>query len=269
MIRVEDNIQMLKVLFNQEQVGFVFDSILVNNTPSEIYVDDVEKPNIALIWDRGHFGGNAAKDELYSKGIEFFIDKFLNETTRHIIKVAKLYFMSSIWENKLLELLDRFKPIIGSRSLYYHDLSAIPLVSTKVDNIEVKGINEEVTKNKSLGNQDCMIEEITSMWGSPQNFINKGFGYYAIEGNNIACWCTAEYVSSTSCGIGIETIDEYQDKGIGSLTTSNFLNKCLQLKITPYWDSWMRNTPSIKLAEKLGFKKIKDYRVLLLQLTEN
>jgi hypothetical protein len=272
MFKVEVNIHMLKEFFNNEQVGFVFDSILEGNTPSEIYVDNVEKPSIALIWDRGHcfyFGGIAVKEELYCEGVKFFIDKFLNETTRHLIKIAKIYSMSSIWENKLSELLGGFNPIIGSRSLYYHDLNTIPLVSAKVDTIEVKSINEEVIQNESLSNLECMIEEISSMWGSAQNFITKGFGRYAIEGNNIACWCTAEYVSSTSCGIGIETIEEYQDKGIGSLTAGSFLNRCLQLKVTPYWDSWMRNTPSIKVAEKLGFKKLKDYRIILLQLIEN
>ncbi|HYE81765.1 MAG TPA: GNAT family N-acetyltransferase [Clostridia bacterium] len=272
MFELKGNIHVLKKFYNQEQIGFVFDSILEGNTPSEVYVDSVEAPNISLIWDKGHcfyFGGVTADEDAYSEGIEFFIDKFLNESTKQIIKIAKIYFISDIWESKLLELLQRFKPIIAPRSLYCHDLGSIPFVTTKIDNVEVRSINEELIQNESLNNIECMVEEITSMWGSPQRFLNKGFGCYALEGQNIACWCTAEYVSSTSCGIGIETIGEYQTKGIASATAAGFLNKCMQLKVTPYWDSWKRNTPSIKVAEKLGFKNVKDYRIILLQLIED
>jgi hypothetical protein len=99
MFELKENIQRLKAFYNQEQIEFVFDSILEGNTPSEVYVDNVETPSISLIWDKGHcfyFGGIAADEAAYSKGIEFFADKFLNETSKQIIKVAKVYFASDV-----------------------------------------------------------------------------------------------------------------------------------------------------------------------------
>ena len=48
----------------------------------------------------------------------------------------------------------------------------------------------------------------------PGEISERGFGTAAVMDANVICWCTAEYVSKSKCGIGIEVIDEFQNKGI-------------------------------------------------------
>jgi hypothetical protein len=69
-------------------------------------------------------------------------------------------------------------------------------------------------------------------------------------------------VSKHSCGIGVETIELFQNKGIASKTVFYFVEKCRILNIVPYWDSWKNNISSIKVAEKQGFKQILDYKIV-------
>ena len=45
--------------------------------------------------------------------------------------------------------------------------------------------------------------------------------------------------------------------------TEAFLTHCATASITPHWDSWASNTPSVAVAEKTGFRKIETYSILV------
>ncbi len=72
------------------------------------------------------------------------------------------------------------------------------------------------------------------------------------------CWCTSEYVSEAKCGIGIETIQPYQNMGIATATTARFVDFCLRQNITPHWECEIHNTASIRVADKVGFKRLQE-----------
>jgi RimJ/RimL family protein N-acetyltransferase len=77
----------------------------------------------------------------------------------------------------------------------------------------------------------------------------------------IVCWCTAEYVSCGWCGIGIETIQAYQRRGLATATATAFLAHCAAHGIQPHWDCWANNVPSVRVAEKVGFALVEEYEV--------
>jgi RimJ/RimL family protein N-acetyltransferase len=79
--------------------------------------------------------------------------------------------------------------------------------------------------------------------------------------DEIVCRCTAEYVSTFKCGIGIETDKKYRNRGLATLLASVFVDYCISKDIVPHWDSWNNNLPSIRVAENVGFEKISDYSV--------
>jgi RimJ/RimL family protein N-acetyltransferase len=82
----------------------------------------------------------------------------------------------------------------------------------------------------------------------------------------VVSWCTAEYVSPGQCGIGIETIEAYQRQGFAKVTANAFLQHALSLGWQMYWDTWQGNIASVHVAQNLGFRKLVDYSVLLVQL---
>jgi RimJ/RimL family protein N-acetyltransferase len=73
------------------------------------------------------------------------------------------------------------------------------------------------------------------------------------------CWCIAEYVSDGRCGMGIETIPQYQNRGLATLAARAVAAECDARNITAHWDSWKDNHPSVRVAEKLGFELVGDY----------
>ncbi len=86
----------------------------------------------------------------------------------------------------------------------------------------------------------------------------KGFGTVAVIDMRIICWCTAEYVSKSKCGIGIEVIDEFQNKGIATATAAHFLEHCLNQDIVAHWECDKDNIGSVRVAEKVGFEKTEE-----------
>ena len=108
-----------------------------------------------------------------------------------------------------------------------------------------------------------MVHEIESCWYSLRDFLKNGFGYSLVNEDEIACRCTAEYVSPGKCGIGIHTAEEYRGRGHATITASAFVDYCVSQHMVPHWDSWTTNLPSIGVAERVGFRRLLDYSVCL------
>ena len=100
---------------------------------------------------------------------------------------------------------------------------------------------------------DGLREEIDWMWPSRALFVERGLGVVALIGNSIVCRCTAEYMSATMCGIGIETEAANQGQGIATATAARFVAQALGRGLRPYWECRRANLASQRLAAKLGF----------------
>jgi hypothetical protein len=261
-----NNKSRLKYIYKSYAHSFIFDSIVEGNTPAQIFVDDAEDISIFLICEGNcvYFGGEVEDKDKYKEAINFFKENCLSESRRKELGVVKINYYTEAWKKELLEGLKEFDCNLYDRSLFKQDLKYVKAVRND-DNVIVKKIDNEVLQNTSLGNLNCLIDEVMGMWGSEDNFIKNGFGYCAIMDGNIISWCTAEYVSKNYCGIGIETIEAHERKGVATMISNEFLKGCLASNITPYWDSWKKNIPSVRVAEKNNFKKVCDYKVVFIK----
>lgn len=165
-------------------------------------------------------------------------------------------------------MLDTFNNLTvhqRKRVLYRYNIGNINHKILENRSWEIKPINDEILKDNNLVNHKLLKEEIEGMWGSIDSFIKNGFGYCALNGKRLISWCTAELVSKNNCGVGIETIEDAQKKGVGTALAANFIKECAERNIIPHWDSWITNFPSVKIAEKVGFNKIEEYEVLVVE----
>lgn len=95
-------------------------------------------------------------------------------------------------------------------------------------------------------------------WDKPNDFLEKGKGYYVVDGNNAASWAFTAAVSSKEIDIGIETAGEYQHLGLASAVAQKMIEYCFEQHKKPVWACRADNIASKKLAEKLGFVKISE-----------
>ena len=128
---------------------------------------------------------------------------------------------------------------------------------------QLRQIDRTLLSETLLKNADLVAREIRSCWNSLDDFLTRGFGYSVLSGEEIVCWCTAEYMSNRKCGIGIETLEEYQGRGLATSAASAFVEHAVMRGITPYWDSWCENAASLAVARKIGFEELTRYSVYL------
>ena len=111
---------------------------------------------------------------------------------------------------------------------------------------------------KGLASLDQVRHEIGLMWPSEALYLKQGFGVAALAGQTIVGWCTAEYASRTMCGIGIETLEDYQRRGIATAMARRFVRHALAHGVTPHWECDAGNLPSVRVAEKAGFTLVEE-----------
>lgn len=270
MYKVNSNFQEIRKLFSLNNKKFVFESIIEGNTPGDIYVNSLEHPELYVIFDGGNFvlyiGGVSADHEEYKKCVSYIRKNILTESLKEEFdEWILISYTSDIWKNILLEGFEDLRVEKGERVLYRHDIKKIDNKTLSNIPFEIKAIDEEILNDSNLVNIEELKEELNDMWGDLQGFIKNGFGYCALDGKKLISWCTGEFFSKDFCGIGIYTIEEERKKGVGGAVALNFVTETGKRNLTPYWDSWAKNLPSVRVAEKVGFDKIEEYEVLAVQ----
>ena len=99
-------------------------------------------------------------------------------------------------------------------------------------------------------------------WDNMDDFLMKGKGYCIAINGEIAAWAFSAAISDKEIDIGVETNEKYQGMGLATVVSKAMLKYILREKKIPVWACHFQNIASAKLAEKLGFKKIKECSVI-------
>lgn len=256
----------IRLLFEGPHLGLVVDAMVEGNSPARIWVSDREEPKSAYVWDKahGHYLAGDDSDEAFDGSLtDLFANVIVPEALCRGRGIYKLHYTSRKWREKAPRIIPGVAPIKAERCLYRYDRTAINSLKEMLPpGFTVRPIDERILKESGLRNTDQVRAEVRTCWDSVRHFVEKGFGFCVTSEEEIVCWCTAEYVSSGKCGIGVETVEKHRTRGFATLATKNFVQHCLEKGITPHWDCWTDNVPSVKVAEKIGFNRIADYAVL-------
>lgn len=241
--------------------------IINQSFSGEIWVDDVENPSIAYVFNlkNTHF---LIGDENSNVGnFSAFIKKELLQVVNKGHYFFRLVYANS-WKNVNRDNEFEFigNSIALERQLYkldkFHYSNWRYLVPKGFHIVEVTNN----ILNSDLKNIEGLREELIYMWDDPKNFFKTGFGVCCIIEHTLAGWCLGEYYHTLAnkkrFGIGIETYEEFQRKGLATLMTSYIVEMGLEEGYEIFWDCFKSNKASIKTALKVGFKLVQDYEVL-------
>lgn len=254
----------IKSSLRDKQLSMVLQSISEGNTEGRVWSWDEET---YFLWDKGNivfyiFGEKPSSrclDELPG----FFEGEIVKDAGEENYSHFKLDDRTGIDEGELLSIFMDHKFMILEKYLYIYMKEDVETFESSLEGLRLMDIDEEFLKNTCLENLACVINEVKWMWPSFRCYYENGFGKAAVVGDEIICWCTAEYVSEGMCGVGIETLERYRGEGVGTVTAAGFISDRLEDGVTPYWECDVSNVASVRLAEKLGFEKIGENRVLL------
>lgn len=258
---------LVRRFFSPPQLVLVVEGMLAGNSPARIWVDDPVQPSAALMWDKAHclyWLTAAASPPPHAFFHDLFTQTILPEAMSRGIRAFKIYDNGPAAAADLPTL---FAPLtLESRARSFHiwdNPDTVLPASSPPAGFQLQRIDRFLLEESGFENAAAVRQEIELCWTSRAAFYEHGFGFCVVQGQTIAGWCTAEYVSAGQCGTGIETIEAYQQRGLATVTAHAFVGHCLALGLVPHWDSWQANLPSIRVAEKVGFRHRLDYTVQL------
>jgi hypothetical protein len=195
----------IRRLFGAEHLTFVIEAIIAGHSPARIWVDDLAAPEITLIWDGAHCvylagpqGGSGWWEETFMREIAPAAPSLLKVYAGEALsRPVRLPGFTCQRRERVLYRLDRPARRVDAGRL---DSPALPAGFT------ITEIGAGFDELGALENFAEVEAEIGSCWNSIADFRKTGFGFCVHDGESIACWCTAEYVSAGQCGIGIETV---------------------------------------------------------------
>ncbi|MHA1289289.1 MAG: GNAT family N-acetyltransferase [Candidatus Thorarchaeota archaeon] len=117
------------------------------------------------------------------------------------------------------------------------------------DEFTLEQLDLETTRNLS----ENMSFHISMFFGSPEEFIDKGFGYCIKHTGEVVSMASTftPFIDEFEIEVRTENSDEYRKKGLATVLSSALILHAFERGFVLHWDAV--NAISVKLALKLGY----------------
>jgi GNAT superfamily N-acetyltransferase len=260
-----ERLRTLAAAFPGPHLRMVLESILAGNTAGQVWqVAQAPEPAALLLWDKGnnvfYFAGRPSAAAQQGTG-----QLIASELGPRACAERSPYFKARALTPEFEGCLpDLFAAVVlrEAPTLFYGPAAGQPpeITTPAIPGIQFAPIDQALLADARRDPAGRVRAEIRAMWQAEARFFERGFGYAALVDDQIACWCTAEYVSASCCGIGIETVAAYQGRGVATATAARFVRLALERQIQPFWECRADNLGSKRVAEKLGLELLASER---------
>jgi RimJ/RimL family protein N-acetyltransferase len=253
-------------------IHLAIESVLKGKSPGIVITDDPVKPRAAFILiGRRCFLLGSWSDITFCEEIgDCLSEPCLLEAAGSGPGLFLLYYSPSIRENEIKKLFGRWEPKFRLRQY----LTLEPGRKTKEfplpAGFSLHFVSYKLINRTKLNNVDILSEEILSEAPSIKHFIDNCFGICARYKNSLIGWCLSEYNLEGKCEVGIETLRPYQRQGLASAMVSALMREAENRGFKQVgWHSYKDNKASTATAEKVGFVKVVEYSVCILELPKS
>jgi len=249
----QDKRTLLSKLFEGYKWNYLPEAIL-NGYMGRALADDEDNPRVAVLeasnlkvcivgGDAGHPSAREYIEQLPTpSGLMFASDgweKLVQEVhTGRLILMPRYAFTS---EKLDIEHLRR----LGSRLPQGYRLVQMDL-----------DLAQQLAGEKSEFASDHMLN-----FDSPEDFIERGFGFCILDGDEIVSVATTFAICDKGIEIQINTREKHQGKGLATVVAARLLVYSMEHNLDPNWDA--ANERSVGLAEKLGYTPQGTYSIAL------
>lgn len=237
---------------------YMLRAMAAGSAPAQCYADREDSPTACLILE-GHslFAGGDAQGPAAEEAMDFLAHTLLNPERRRELGAIRIAFPDNAWKERLEAAFSDADVHAYPRMVLRHP------APERTPGLEEAGLLPITADTALLENFGMIREEVESTMGSFEKFLSMGFGVALVLDNRVCGFCTAEYTSPGECAIGIAVEKEYRQRGYAKRMTARFLKESAQRGLTPYWECWKNNAPSVRTAEGAGFETLAEYPVLL------
>lgn len=242
----------------------VVNAVIEGNSPGRIFVDNPTYPKSAFVLTNAGFSYTIGSQK--NSGFNLMLKELLENQIFPKIKQTDdptliFYPLPDDWEAIIKKILDQRK---------VHSIFRKQFKFNQEKFAQHSDWPNQIPKDFSLHPIDqALLDKFNAdmvPWKSPQAFIEKGFGFWLMKADEIACECSSVFVGGGAVEINIHTDEKYRKQGFAQITASAFITECQSRGLRPNWECWWNNEPSVALAKKLGFKSVGNHPVFLVEL---
>lgn len=243
MEELKGNQSNLRGLFPEYTWNYIADSIM-EGFMGKILVNDKENPCVAVLSLPEYKTYIAGGDARHPSARQFLAE---------LPNLSTLLFGTQEW-TKLLYEVHSGKVIVMKRYAYSSeslDIEKLRAIKSRLSaDFQIERIDlqraQQIVDEKSDLTEDQLLG-----FASPEDFIERGFGYCALENGKMVCIAAAGATCSKGMEVQINTHKKYRGRGLASATGAALIIESLEKGIDPNWDA--ATEKSAGLAIKLGY----------------
>ncbi|HDX9579752.1 TPA: GNAT family N-acetyltransferase [Bacillus pseudomycoides] len=242
-------------------------AIIEGNNPGRVFVDHVDLPQSGLVWF-GNLDGFVFIGNPNNESFNCEIKKFLNEeVAQEAIELGVHWFEGfghgTNWDDTIKKILSGYSYEESNQKVYklYENQYQIQNEPKIDEGYTLLKITEENVIANRLYDHSFFVAQLSLFWSSMEAFFEKGMGYAVMYKNEVVSICFSGFVSGNTHAVAIETVEGHRGKKLAQKVAHVYVQDCFTNGYTPYWDCMEENTPSIAIAESLGFVNVFDYIV--------
>ena len=238
-------------------------AIIQGHNPGRAFVDNTERPTTVLVWSQGMEGfyllGNPNNWD-FNKSLAKFLDMTIAPEARELgYPSCEISGGDPGWNPVIETVLADQCLSSWQQSVYLYPRTqqkpghpALPAGFRLVKAVDMLRA-DAVSQDSLLGSA------IQRYWTSQGVFSQHGGGYCALYQGEIASVCYVSFRTYDTNALGIETVKEHRQKGLGRATAAATLREVLAEAKRPYWDCSADNLASAATARGVGLEKAWEY----------
>ena len=264
--------------FRPLEFTIAVEAVIEGTSEGAFWMDDPAHPSIGLLWDFAdgvYLVSNEFSESLRQTIQNLFQKEIIPEAEKRTESpIFVLYAFPSQWSDHIPSLFSSGWTVSPETACFYERPLYLPDPMNSSDSLPAPFIGQPIDSKlftfPLLKFLPDLLEEVESDWGSLEKFLSGGYGYCVIDekANSLASWGVIGNIARYCVELGVNTMEEYRRKGFATYITNQMIFISSRKKLTPHWYCFQNNTASVKLAEKLGFHKIQDFLVYVIEKKE-
>ena len=219
-------------------------NILEGVTRGHILVDDVTRPTWAVVHE-GMFGTLYIGGQMDASTLEMLVQHFRQSGDVGI----------GCWLDEPLNVMLPSNPDYDDRTLYF--TKRLPQLNAFLSLPE--GYHLAV-RDQALSKQSFDYQSTLDSFGTEENVLKHTLGVDILHEGKVVCEAATGASTHGRNEIGVTTAEPHRQRGLATIACAHLVEMCEVNGYKTWWDCAKQNTPSAKLARKLGFCHEQEYR---------
>ncbi len=249
-------------------------AVLQQTSPGRVYVDNLAAPRsgFAVSLDCAYLVGDP-DNAAFNQALKLELAETLLAGNRVNPADPELVICldSPDWEPALADILGdwRWPPIWGSNHHYRFAQPRLDWRAALPAGYTIARLDAQLLAAQGAQLPQTITDSIRIGWQSQENFLNNGFGFVALQGKDIVCWCLADVTVGDACEIGIQTASAHRRRGLATAVVAATVEYCQQAGFNFIsWHCGTDNPGSIGTAVNAGFALERPYNFYIFYYDE-